>query len=163
MGRRSSGRGAALGVSPFGLDALELLRLEKGHLYLGQDTLPDDTPAKLGLGRAVDMTKPWFVGKAALERLAELPPTRRLAGLVFEGAPADGAELRGAPLTVGGAVVGRVTSARTLARRWIERSGSDGSGESEDGFPNELRRGNGASPASCPPRSTTREGTRVRG
>ena len=65
-------------------------------------------------GWAVDMAKPWFVGKAALERLAELPPTRRLVGLEFEGAPADGAELRGAPLTVGGAVVGRVTSAAKL-------------------------------------------------
>ena len=67
--------GRALEISPFGLDALEVLRLEKGHLYLGQDTLPDDTPAKLGLGWAVDLAKPWFVGKAALERLAELPPT----------------------------------------------------------------------------------------
>jgi sarcosine oxidase subunit alpha len=119
------------GVSPFGLEALELLRLEKGHVYLGQDTLPDDTPAKLGLARAVDMTKPWFVGKAALERLAELPPTRRLAGLVFEGAT-DGAGLRGAPLTVGAAVVGRVTSAerspaldRAIGLGWIRR-GRDG-------------------------------------
>ena len=132
--------GKALEISPFGLDALEVLRLEKGHLYLGQDTLPDDTPAKLGLNWAVDMSKPWFVGKAALERLAELPPTRRLAGLEFEGAPAEGAELRGAPLTVGGAVVGRVTSAansasleRAIGLGWIRRG--------EDGFPNELGAG----------------------
>jgi glycine cleavage system aminomethyltransferase T/thioredoxin reductase len=134
--------GRERGVSPFGLDALEVLRLEKGHLYLGQDTLPDDTPAKLGLDRAVDMAKPWFVGRAALERLAELPPTRRLAGLEFEGAPAGGAGLRGAPLTVGAAVVGRVTSAerspvldRTIGLGWIRRG--------EDGFPTEL----GAGPA----------------
>jgi sarcosine oxidase subunit alpha len=131
--------GRDMGVSPFGLEALELLRLEKGHVYLGQDTLPDDTPAKLGLARAVDMTKPWFVGKAALERLAELPRTRRLAGLVFEGA-ADGAGLRGAPLTAGAAVVGRVTSAerspaldRAIGLGWIRRG--------RDGFPNELGAG----------------------
>src|SRR4029450_2531471 len=98
--------GRDMGLSPFGLAALELLRMEKGHVYLGQDTLPDDTPAKLGLARAVDMTKPWFVGKAALERLAELPSTRRLVGAVFEGA-ADGAGLRGTPLTIGAGVVGR--------------------------------------------------------
>src|SRR4029450_9008632 len=60
--------GAAVGVSPVRLAALELLRMEKGHVYLGQDTLPDDTPVKLGLDRAVDMTKPWRVGTAALER-----------------------------------------------------------------------------------------------
>src|SRR4029453_18683643 len=34
--------GRAEGVQPFGLDALDVLRLEKGHVYLGQDTLPDD-------------------------------------------------------------------------------------------------------------------------
>ncbi len=152
--------GRDLGVSPFGLEALELLRLEKGHVYLGQDTLPDDTPAKLGLARAVDMTKPWFVGKAALERLAHLPPTRRLAGLVLEGA-ADGAGLRGAPLTVGAAVVGRVTSAarspvldRAIGLGWIRRG--------RDGFPDELRAGN-AVVRVVPTPFYDREGTRVRG
>ena len=151
--------GRALEISPFGLDALEVLRLEKGHLYLGQDTLPDDTPAKLGLGWAVDMTKPWFVGKAALERLAELPPTRRLAGLEFEGAPADGAELRGAPLTLDGAVVGRVTSAansasleRAIGLGWIRR----GRGR----VPERARRGVGRRPRRADPvlRPRGREG-----
>ena len=152
--------GRDLGVSPFGLEALELLRLEKGHIYLGQDTLPDDTPAKLGLARAVDMTKPWFVGKAALERLAELPPTRRLAGLVFEGA-ADGAGLRGAPLTIGAAAVGRVTSAerspvldRAIGLGWIRRG--------RDGFPNELRAGNAVARV-VPTPFYDRKGARVRG
>ena len=38
------------------------------------------------------MDKPDFVGKAALERLAGLPPRLRLAGLRFEGeAPPEGA------------------------------------------------------------------------
>jgi len=153
--------GRDLGVSPFGLEALELLRLEKGHVYLGQDTLPDDTPAKLGLARAVDMTKPWFVGKAALERLAELPPTRRLAGLIFEEATDYGAALRGAPLTVGAAVVGRVTSAerspvldRAIGLGWIRRAG--------DGFPDELRAGNTIA-RTVPTPFYDREGTRVRG
>jgi sarcosine oxidase subunit alpha len=104
---------------PHGLDALELLRLEKGHIYLGQDTMPDDTPAKLGMPWAVDLSKPWFVGKRALERLADLPTGRRLVGLEFTGGPHDTATLRGEPLLVGGAVVGRITSAErspTLGR-----------------------------------------------
>jgi sarcosine oxidase subunit alpha len=105
--------GAALDVRPFGLDALELLRLEKGHPYIGQDTLPDDTPAKLGLGWAVDMHKAWFVGKAALERLATIPLRRRLTGVTFDGGPEDAAELRGMPVMAGGGIVGRVTSAAT--------------------------------------------------
>ncbi len=108
--------GAAFDLMPHGLDALELLRLEKGHIYVGQDTLPDDTPAKLGLGWTVDMGKGWFLGQAALERLAALPPARRLVGLTFEGGPDDTAELRGEPLVVGDSMVGRVTSAeRSIA------------------------------------------------
>ncbi len=90
--------------------------------------MPDDTPAKLGMPWAVDMTKPWFVGKRALERMAELPMSRRLVGLgfEFEGGPADIAELRGEPLHLGGGVVGRVTSAerspaldRSIGLGWV--------------------------------------------
>lgn len=129
--------GAAWDLRPHGLDALELLRLEKGHVYLGQDTMPDDTPAKLGMAWAVAMDKEWFIGKRALERLAELPISRKLVGLELDGAPADVAEIRGAPLLVGGAMVGRVTSAersivldRAIGLGWVRAS--------EGGFPPEL-------------------------
>jgi sarcosine oxidase subunit alpha len=130
--------GSDLGVRPHGLDALEILRLEKGHPYLGQDTLPDDTPEKLGRSWAVDMTKERFVGKAALRRLAAAPVGRRLVGLRFDG---GGAELRGTPLQAGGRIAGRVTSAArspavgaTIGLGWILR-GADGT------FPDELRAG----------------------
>jgi sarcosine oxidase subunit alpha len=97
-------------IRPHGLDALDVLRLEKGHFYLGQDTLPDDHPAKLGLGWAVAMDKPDFVGKRALERMQELPLERRLVGLRFDGTPQ-----RGAPLTVDHRIVGRITSCAASA------------------------------------------------
>jgi sarcosine oxidase subunit alpha len=97
--------GAEAGIRPFGLDALDVLRLEKGHLYLGQDTLPDDHPDKLGLGFAVAADKPAFVGKVALERMRALPLERKLVGLRFDAPPQ-----RGAPLEVDGRIVGRVTS-----------------------------------------------------
>jgi sarcosine oxidase, subunit alpha len=103
--------GEAFDLRPHGLDALELLRLEKGHVYLGQDTLPDDTPAKLGMGWAVDMTKQAFVGKVALERMAELPLERTMVGLRLDGVVGAVAGLRGMPLSAGGTIVGRVTSA----------------------------------------------------
>jgi len=127
--------GAPLDVVPHGLDALEILRLEKGHLYVGQDTLPDDTPAKLGLEWAVHHGKR-FAGARALERLSGLPLERKLVGLEFEG---GGAELRGVPLKADGRIAGRVTSAarspildRSIGLGWI-RSGPDGR------FPDELR------------------------
>jgi sarcosine oxidase, subunit alpha len=96
--------GEAMGIRPHGLDALDLLRLEKGHIYLGQDTLPDDHPAKLGLGWAVARDKT-FLGRTALERMAQLPLERKLFGLGFDGPPQ-----RGMPLSVDGRVIGRVTS-----------------------------------------------------
>jgi sarcosine oxidase subunit alpha len=97
--------GAGLGIRPHGLDTLEVLRLEKGHPYLGQDTLPDDHPGKLGLGWAVAMDKPGFVGKVSLERMSSLPLERKLVGLEFDGEPQ-----RGVPLYADDRVVGRVTS-----------------------------------------------------
>jgi sarcosine oxidase subunit alpha len=120
------------GAQPFGLGALDTLRLEKGHLYLGQDTLPDDHPAKLGMEWAVAMDKPGFVGKPALERMRALPLERTLVGLRIEGEPR-----RGVALVAGGRVVGRVTSSArseaaggTIALGWIRTV--DGS------FPTEL-------------------------
>ncbi len=98
-----AGRGSD--IRPHGLDALDVLRLEKGHIYLAQDTLPDDHPTKLGLGWAVAPGEGWFVGKPSLERMAGLPPQRKLVGLTFDGAPR-----RGGPLTVDGRIVGRITS-----------------------------------------------------
>jgi sarcosine oxidase, subunit alpha len=92
-------------IRPHGLDALDVLRLEKGHVYLAQDTMPDDHPAKLGLRWAVASQKEAFVGKRALERMDALPLERRLVGLRFDGAPQ-----RGHPLAVDGAIVGRITS-----------------------------------------------------
>ncbi|HYY07352.1 MAG TPA: 2Fe-2S iron-sulfur cluster-binding protein, partial [Actinomycetota bacterium] len=130
--------GEPFDLAPHGLDALEVLRLEKGHLYVGQDTLPDDTPAKLGVSWVIDMEKERFTGKAALERLRELPLERRLVGLASERGDA---ELRGMPLTERGTIVGRVTSAarspildRTIGLGWV-RLRPDG------GLPTDLRAG----------------------
>jgi sarcosine oxidase subunit alpha len=97
--------GRAWDIRPHGLDALDVLRLEKGHIFLAQDTMPDDHPAKLGLDWAVASDKPSFVGKQALDRMASLPLDRKLVGLRFDGTPQ-----RGAPLAVEGTIVGRVTS-----------------------------------------------------
>ena len=92
-------------IRPHGLDALDVLRLEKGHVYIGQDTMPDDHPWKLGLGWTVDTDAPEFAGRAALERMRATPLGRKLVGLAFADAVP-----RGTPLSVAGRIVGRVTS-----------------------------------------------------
>jgi sarcosine oxidase subunit alpha len=149
-------------LRPHGLDALELLRLEKGHIYLGQDTMPDDTPAKLRMSWAVDMSKPWFVGKHALERMSSLPPSRRQAGFEFSGGPADTAALRGEPLIVRGTVVGRITSAersialdRAIGLGWVRTV--------DEGFPERLETGSGATARVVPTPFYDPEGGRMRG
>ena len=77
--------GSDRGIVPHGLDALKLLRLEKGHILVGQDTDFDTTPRKLGLDALVSSDKPYFVGQAALTRLGALPLKRRLASITFTG------------------------------------------------------------------------------
>lgn len=127
--------GAGMDLLPHGLDALDVLRLEKGHIFLGQDTLPDDHPGKLGLDFAVALDKPAFLGRQALERMEAFEPDRRLVGLAFEGTPQ-----RGAPLYVGDRVVGRITScARSIV---LDRQIGLGWIRAVDGaFPETLRTG----------------------
>lgn len=116
--------GADLGVKPHGLDALRLLRLEKGHVIVGQDTDFDATPAKLNMGWAVKLEKPAFVGKKGIERANAHEPLRRLVAVSFEGeAPPEGAALR-----AGGRYVGHLSSSayspvlkRGIGLGWITR------------------------------------------
>src|SRR6202022_1189083 len=70
--------GQDLEVRPHGLEALRLLRLEKGHLIIGQDSDFDSTPAKLGLEWCVNLAKREFVGKTALQTATRRPLTEKL-------------------------------------------------------------------------------------
>lgn len=58
--------GKAYNISPFGVEAQRLLRLEKGHLIVGQDTDGLMTPQAAGLEWAVKMDKPFFIGQRSL-------------------------------------------------------------------------------------------------
>ena len=120
--------GADLGILPHGLETLKLLRLEKGHILVGQDTDFDTTPAKIGLESLVRMRKPYFVGRSALERLATRPPQRRLVPLKFAGAQAPD---EGAQLMDGDRHVGYLTSSRYspvlecgVALGWVATNGA---------------------------------------
>jgi sarcosine oxidase subunit alpha len=98
--------GRPLGVKPHGLQALFGLRLEKGHVIVGQDTELDSSPRRINMDWAVKLDKPQFVGRDALVRTAGLPDERRLFGFTMEGpAPLEGSVIR-----VDGEVVGHVTS-----------------------------------------------------
>ncbi|MBM3584357.1 MAG: FAD-dependent oxidoreductase [Alphaproteobacteria bacterium] len=97
------------GLRPYGLEASRVLRLEKGHILIGQDTDALSSPDELGFGWAVSKKKPFFVGKRALEARRRLGFDRRLVGLTF--AP-DAPEVPGESCLVlrDGAPVGGITS-----------------------------------------------------
>ncbi|MEM9519223.1 MAG: glycine cleavage T C-terminal barrel domain-containing protein [Actinomycetota bacterium] len=85
--------GADLGVAPHGLDALTRLRLEKGHIIVGQDSDYDSTPRRLHHDWMVNLDAGGdFVGRHAVERTNPIPLDKMLVGLVSDGsAPFEGA------------------------------------------------------------------------
>ncbi|MGB3313461.1 MAG: glycine cleavage T C-terminal barrel domain-containing protein, partial [Albidovulum sp.] len=84
--RRVIREGARWGITPYGIEALDVLRIEKGHLSVGTEIDGRRTPDDLGLGGMVAAKKD-FIGRALLARPA-LQATGRpqLIGL----RPADG-------------------------------------------------------------------------
>ena len=111
--RRLLALGGDLNVRPHGLETLLHLRLEKGHIVIGQDTDYDSTPRRLGHEWAVDLNKGDFIGRQAILRTNKQPPDRRLATLqMIEPAYAQrGAFLEGAAICDGDRYAGYVTSA----------------------------------------------------
>ncbi|MBF9050782.1 FAD-dependent oxidoreductase [Roseobacter sp. HKCCD9010] len=100
--------GAAHDLRLFGARAVDAMRLEKGYLHWKADILTEFDPFETGLGRFVQLDKPDFIGKAALEARRAAGPAKRLATLALDSrdAPAHG----GASVMKDGVVVGTVTS-----------------------------------------------------
>ena len=101
--------GREFGISPFGLEAQRILRLEKGHVIVGQDTDAVSTPLDVGSDWAVRFDKPDFIGRGGLAIAARNGPQQRLVGFVMPGVAAP---LDGTPVVSAGRPIGRVTSAR---------------------------------------------------
>ncbi|HEX6303480.1 MAG TPA: 2Fe-2S iron-sulfur cluster-binding protein [Anaerolineales bacterium] len=109
--------GSEFGIMAFGVEAQRVLRLEKGHLIVGQDTDALTDPFGAGLGWSVKLDKGDFIGKAMLA-------FRRQRGLrdqlvKFEMLDPTVVPGEGEQIVEGGRFIGRVTSARyspTLAK-----------------------------------------------
>jgi sarcosine oxidase, subunit alpha len=108
--------GEPLGATPYGTDAMHVLRAEKGYVVVGQETDGTVTPDDLGLGRMIRPSKRDFVGKRSL-RLPDLcrADRRQLVGLLTADPLAvleEGAQLIADPRgRVPAAMLGHVTSA----------------------------------------------------
>ncbi len=102
--------GKAHGIRPFGVEAQRLLRLEKGHVIIGQDTDGLTTPFDIGLDWALKMDKPFFVGQRSLRAIAKRPRTQQLVCFELDPNFAGIAPQECHLVIHHGEVAGRVTS-----------------------------------------------------
>ena len=110
-------RGADLGIEPFGVEAQRILRLEKGHLIVGQDTDGLTGGFSAALDWAIKLDKDDFIGKPELAWQHDGGRGSRLVGLQ----PDDGSLVppEASQIVDGQRIAGRVTSSRmspTLGR-----------------------------------------------
>ena len=103
-------------ITPYGTEAMHVLRAEKGYIIVGQDTDGSVTPGDLGMDWIVDRGKPEFIGKRGLERSdLQRADRKQLVGLLTndpEEVLEEGAQIvlkpAGQPPI---AMIGHVTSA----------------------------------------------------
>lgn len=78
-------------VTPCGLGARDTLRLEMGYALYGSDMDRGVDPIAAGLGWVVPRDKTGYIGDAAIARIRQRGPERKLVGLtVEEGVPRHG-------------------------------------------------------------------------
>ncbi len=103
------------GITPYGTEAMHVLRAEKGYIIVGQDTDGTMTPDDAAVAWAIGKTKPDFVGKRSLERATMKAAGRKQLvgletvdpGIVLE----EGAQVVAAPgQTPPMKMIGHVTS-----------------------------------------------------
>lgn len=100
--------GTDLGIRPFGVETQRLLRLEKGHVIISQDTDGMTHPAEIDMQWAIGRKKPFFVGKRSIEILEAQPLKRKLVGFTLpQGSPQP---LEGHLVLDGPDITGNVTS-----------------------------------------------------
>jgi aminomethyltransferase len=99
--------GQGHGVTPLGLEALDILRIEAGLIFAGYEFDDQVDPFEAGIGFTVDLeTDEDFVGREALAERKE-HPQRVLVGLELEGSETGA---HGDPVYAGRRRVGVVTS-----------------------------------------------------
>ena len=96
------------GPRPFGVEAQRVLRLEKGHIIVGQDTDAMTTPEEAQMAWAVAGRKAFFVGQRSLALRGRHPSKRRLVGFALP--PDSPVPLESQLVVREGEMVGFVTS-----------------------------------------------------
>ena len=101
--------GEDLGLRPFGIRAMDALRLEKSYRLIPRELSIEYAALESGLQRFVKFDKPDFIGKAGLSRWQEEGFRWQFVTAEMHGA--DGVDARGSePIYRAGELVGRSTS-----------------------------------------------------
>jgi len=103
--------GKAFGIKPFGLEPQRLLRLQKMHILVGQDTDSESNPFGAAMPWIVKLDKEQdWIGKWALEHYSEQPSETALVGFTLSNGhvPTEGSVV----MPYNGSPMGQVTSAR---------------------------------------------------
>ncbi len=116
--------GAAHGIRPFGLEPQRVLRLQKLHILVGQDTDAESNPLEAAMPWIVKLDKEEnFIGRWALEAVKERGHENTLVGFTIDNGAIPS---EGAAVVADERPVGRVTSSRfsprlkrTIGMAWI--------------------------------------------
>ncbi|HEY4808941.1 MAG TPA: FAD-dependent oxidoreductase [Roseiarcus sp.] len=101
--------GAPFGIKPFGIRAMDSLRLEKSYKLIGRELSIEYSALESGLERFVDFDKGPFLGRDALVAWRDKGFENKLVTLEVEGV--TDADARGSePVMKNGAMIGRTTS-----------------------------------------------------
>jgi sarcosine oxidase, subunit alpha len=105
--------GEAHRITPYGTEAMHVLRAEKGYVIVGQETDGTVVPGDLGLDWAIGKAKQDFVGKRSLMRPDMLRRDRKqLVGLISAEVLEEGAQIvASANASIPMPMLGHVTSA----------------------------------------------------
>jgi sarcosine oxidase subunit alpha len=106
--------GRGFGLKPFGVEAQRLLRLEKGHAIIGQDTDGLTTPPEANMSWALPKKKADYWGRAAIEARSRNGAEQRLVGFELKDAAAP-VPPECCLVIDAGQIAGRVTSASASA------------------------------------------------
>ena len=113
--------GKPYGIAPFGVEPQRILRLQKGHIIVGQDTDALSNSFEADMAWIVKLNKPDFIGRHALERIQKTGLRWKLIGFEVEDASTvaeEGDQIVPADNIDGpnGRILGRVTSSRFSRR-----------------------------------------------
>jgi aminomethyltransferase len=76
--------GREFNLKPYGVEAMQSLRIEKGYPLYGPDISEEYTPFHVGLGRWIRFDKRDFIGREALLRVQEVGLEHRWVGQTLE-------------------------------------------------------------------------------